>query len=105
MSRRAVGLAAAQLLAEEAGKYPTVLSRVLELAARRRIAPEIADWAHHLQLEESAACDASTPCTGATAQGLLDFSDMFLMCAYTLPEQIAERRRRVDALVAQPAIA
>jgi hypothetical protein len=71
--------------------------RIEVLAAKHEITPAMKEWAHAIRLDGNEAAHDDDPMEKDAAQDLLNFTELLLMYAYTLPGMLARRRERVAA--------
>ena len=70
-------------------KRENLKSRIHTLAERQLITPAMRDWAHLIRLDGNAAThEEDAVFTKDDAKQMREFTQMFLLCAFTLPESV-----------------
>lgn len=75
-------------------------ARINKLKADQTITAEMADWAHIVRLEGNESAHSDEETTKEEAQELIDFTETFLLYAFTLPEMVRIRRGSAGAQAA-----
>lgn len=89
-SRRVVDLATKELLPEHTGMLN---SRIKQLLDKGVITQQLFDWADIIKLGGNSANHDYDDFTEHEAQQLLDFTEMFLMYAFTLPKMVEIKKQ------------
>lgn len=91
-ARRAIDLATKELLPDHTGMLN---GRIKQLLDKHIITQQLYDWADIIRLDGNSANHDYDDFTEEQAKQLLDFTEMFLMYAFTLPKMV-EIKRRAD---------
>jgi len=75
----------------------TFYQRIEALRAEGTITPAMADWAHIVRADGNDSVHSEDSTTQEAAKELTDFTEMFLMYAFTLPAMVAARRQNPPA--------
>lgn len=70
--------------------------RIEALAASHVITDAMRDWAHAIRIDGNEAAHEDEPMDEATALDMLNFTELMLMYAYTLPGMLTMRQNRVS---------
>lgn len=99
LCRKALDIATKVLLP---GTKDSLNARINKLKTDQIITAEMADWAHIVRLEGNESAHSDDETTKEEAQELIDFTETFLLYAFTLPEMVRIKRGNAGA---QPAAA
>lgn len=88
-SRRTIDLATKELLPTDTGMLN---GRIKNLLINNIITQQLSEWADIIRLDGNSANHAFEDFTEEQAGQLLDFTEMFLMYAFTLPKMVAIKR-------------
>jgi hypothetical protein len=91
MFRRTLELATAKLDPSLSGRK--LAQRIDALADRNLVTPAMKEWAHIIRLDGNAAVHEEEDIDEATATALRNFTETFLLYAFTLPAMVAERSK------------
>ncbi|HSF94851.1 MAG TPA: hypothetical protein VLA52_07475 [Thermohalobaculum sp.] len=76
-----------------AGTDASLGDRIAKLVDERGLPSELKEWASEVELLRGAATDAEEDPTAESLDLALGFAEMFLICAFTLPARIENRRK------------
>lgn len=88
-SRRVIDLATKELLPEHKGQLN---GRIKQLLEKGVITKQLSDWADIIRLDGNSAIHDYDDFSEEEARQLLDFTEMFLMYAFTLPKMVEIKR-------------
>lgn len=92
-SRRVIDLSTKELLPEHKGQLN---GRIKQLLEKGVITKQLSDWADIIRLDGNSAIHDSDDFSEEEARQLLDFTEMFLMYAFTLPKMVEIKRESPD---------
>lgn len=94
LCRKALDLATKELIGND---NDTLFRRIENLAARNLITPQMAQWAHLVRIQGNESAHSDETSTEEEAQALLDFTETFLLYAFTLPEMVRIKQGNTGA--------
>ena len=96
MCRRVLDRATMRLASDELNfNGMNLLKRIDTLAERQAITPAMKKWAHHIRLDGNEAAHEDEDFDRQSARQIMDFTELFLIYAFTLPGRVelADARR------------
>ncbi|MDR5611431.1 MULTISPECIES: DUF4145 domain-containing protein [unclassified Arsenophonus] len=89
--RKVIDISTKELLEKEA-KNEKLSQRISMLQAKDRITEQMKNWAHIIRIDSNGAVHSDEEFTPEEAEEILNFTELFLLYAFTLPAMVESRK-------------
>ncbi|MFS1583923.1 MAG: DUF4145 domain-containing protein [Candidatus Arsenophonus phytopathogenicus] len=89
--RKVIDIATKELLGDEV-KNEKLSQRISMLQAKDRITEQMKNWAHIIRIDSNGAVHSDEEFTQEEAEEILNFTELFLLYAFTLPAMVESRK-------------
>jgi hypothetical protein len=96
LCRKVLDIATREILGDESGTEQ-LSQRISMLHAKGKITEQMKDWAHIVRIDSNGAVHSDEEFSAGEANQILNFTEVFMLYAFTLPAMVTSRQAQKSA--------